>query len=114
MIVNDNVTEVDWQSVILYPFLCLNAGDDKHNGLSFHNGLKFSTYDLDQDEFRGNCASSYGCGWWYSGPGATCYRVNLNGGYSSGHFYYGALKDHKILKGSRMMFRRVYKNHILM
>ena len=29
-----------------------------------HNGVKFSTPDMDQDLSTGNCAEFYGGGWW--------------------------------------------------
>ncbi|GAB0197935.1 fibrinogen-like protein 1-like protein [Grus japonensis] len=41
---------------------------------TMHDNMKFSAKDLDQDTYSGNCASSYGGGWWYS----ACYAVRLN------------------------------------
>ncbi|XP_040441068.1 fibrinogen-like protein 1-like protein [Falco naumanni] len=38
-----------------------------------HDNMKFSTTDRDQDQYSGNCASSYG-GWWYD----RCHNVLLN------------------------------------
>ena len=48
-----------------------NAGDS----LSFHNNMKFSTMDKDQDGHHGHCAKAYQAGWWYY----RCHRSNLNG-----------------------------------
>lgn len=55
------------------------AGDagDGGQGMSFANGLKFSTYDYDNDLSPGNCAIAYLGGWWY----ANCHAVSLNGKY---------------------------------
>ena len=40
---------------------------------NFANGMKFSTYDTDNDLNSGdNCASRYGGGWWYYGCYVAC------------------------------------------
>ncbi|XP_078573060.1 uncharacterized protein LOC144859923 [Branchiostoma floridae x Branchiostoma japonicum] len=58
------------------------AGDGG-DGLSFHDGSRFSTHDQDNDDYAGvNCATSYGGrgGWWYH----ACDRANLNQLYKHG------------------------------
>eukprot|EP00794_Sanderia_malayensis_P019237 gene19237-21165_t len=50
-----------------------NAGDS----LLYHNNMKFSTYDRDNDVSGRNCAEMYKSGWWYT----RCHRSNLNGLY---------------------------------
>jgi len=52
-----------------------NIGD----GLSYHRGRKFTTYDNDNDAFsrNRNCARSNGGAWWYG----ACHHSNLNGKY---------------------------------
>ena len=48
------------------------AGGDS---LTYSNLSKFSTYDKDNDKNSGNCASSYGGGWWYN----SCAQGKLTG-----------------------------------
>ncbi|NXQ88121.1 FGL1L protein, partial [Nyctibius grandis] len=52
------------------------AGDamTSNSASTVHDNMKFSAEDRDQDTYGGNCASSYGGGWWYS----ACYSVRLN------------------------------------
>nr|XP_009508056.1 PREDICTED: LOW QUALITY PROTEIN: fibrinogen-like protein A [Phalacrocorax carbo] len=50
----------------------LTSYHSKYGGI--HDNMKFSTTDRDQDQYSGNCASSYG-GWWYD----KCQNVLLNG-----------------------------------
>ena len=45
------------------------------NLFAYHNGMKFSTLDNDNDNYSfGNCAADYEGGWWYN----KCDRINLN------------------------------------
>ncbi|XP_074475529.1 microfibril-associated glycoprotein 4-like isoform X1 [Sebastes fasciatus] len=52
------------------------AGDS----LSVHNGMKFSTFDKDQDTSDANCARHYLGAFWYVG----CHSTNPNGVYRWG------------------------------
>uniref|UniRef100_A0A8C4DSV2 Fibrinogen C-terminal domain-containing protein n=1 Tax=Dicentrarchus labrax TaxID=13489 RepID=A0A8C4DSV2_DICLA len=52
------------------------AGD----GLSYHNGQKFSTFDKDQDSSDRNCAKFFLGAFWYN----DCHRSNPNGVYRWG------------------------------
>lgn len=46
------------------------------------NGMKFSTFDNDQDRSEQSCAEVYGGGWWYN----DCQAANLNGVYYHGRY----------------------------
>ncbi|XP_061176978.1 ficolin-1-like [Saccostrea echinata] len=56
------------------------AGD----GLDYHNGMKFSTKDQDNDIGRRHCAESYHGAWWYR----SCLVSNLNGEYAQSAVFY--------------------------
>ncbi|KAH8377654.1 hypothetical protein KR093_006458, partial [Drosophila rubida] len=56
--------------------LAADAGDS----FSWHIGMKFSTYDRDNDVSVYNCALEWLSGWWFN----SCYHSNLNGLYKDG------------------------------
>ena len=44
--------------------------------LYYHNGMKFSTLDNDNDNSSSyNCAATYKSGWWHN---SRCYHININ------------------------------------
>lgn len=53
----------------------VNVGDS----LDYHNSMKFSTPDQDNDLDIGSCADQYNCGWWFN----ECYEANPNGPYTN-------------------------------
>jgi len=58
---------------------------DLSDYFTYHNAMKFSTYDQDNDASSNNCAITEGKGgWWYN----SCVYSNLNGRY----FFYGDKK----------------------
>ncbi|XP_075909119.1 uncharacterized protein LOC142905826 isoform X2 [Petromyzon marinus] len=61
------------------------AGDS----MGLHHGKPFSTYDRDNDAFRGNCAQHQKGGWWYN----ACSHANLNGVWYEGGRYTGSEQD---------------------
>ncbi|XP_067940471.1 ryncolin-1-like [Watersipora subatra] len=63
-------------------------------GLSYSNGMSFTTKDRDHDESSGNCAAEHYGGWWYK----NCMLSNPNAGYfNTGHsgIYWNSLLELK-------------------
>ncbi|XP_060666858.1 fibrinogen-like protein 1 [Drosophila nasuta] len=71
------------------------AGD----GLRFHDNMKFSTFDQDNDRSNRNCADENSSGWWFN----NCYHCNLNGPYNGGFYWYPWQRN--VLKFSQIMIR---------
>uniref|UniRef100_A0A182IXE7 Fibrinogen C-terminal domain-containing protein n=1 Tax=Anopheles atroparvus TaxID=41427 RepID=A0A182IXE7_ANOAO len=80
-------------------------------GNSFEaEGMRFSTYDYDNDKYDQNCAAVTHGGWWYK----SCGESNLNGLYLNGPtlektgIYWNTFRGYNYsLKKTRMMIRRV-------
>ncbi|XP_069102346.1 ficolin-2-like isoform X2 [Argopecten irradians] len=53
------------------------SGNATYDGMDYHDGDQFSTYDNDNDVDEGNCAVSRNGAWWYK----ACSHSNLNGPY---------------------------------
>ncbi|KAK2891377.1 hypothetical protein Q8A67_014020 [Cirrhinus molitorella] len=67
-------SEADGYKLQVSGFVNGGAGDS----LSYHNGMKFSTFDKDQDLSDQNCALKYyQGGFWYN----SCYKTNPTGHY---------------------------------
>ena len=50
------------------------------NSLAYHNGMKFSTRDNDNDNWGSNCALDWHGAWWFN----NCFFSYLNGLYGNG------------------------------
>ncbi|XP_043238898.1 microfibril-associated glycoprotein 4-like [Amphibalanus amphitrite] len=61
-------------------FVDSSYAGDAGDSLSYHNGMKFSTFDRDNNAHSGNCSSLDHGAWWYN----ACQRCNLNGVYIPG------------------------------
>ncbi|XP_034473162.1 fibrinogen C domain-containing protein 1-A-like isoform X2 [Drosophila innubila] len=62
------------------------AGDS----LSLHHGMKFTTFDHDNDIWKeGNCARQYNGAWWYQ----YCHQSHLTGRYNDNEYGKGVIWD---------------------
>ena len=52
-------------------------GWNLYNSFIYHSGMKFSTYDRDNDNYGRSCAEQFRAGWWFNG----CFKLNVNGVY---------------------------------
>ncbi|KAH9489068.1 Ficolin-1 [Bulinus truncatus] len=70
-----------------YRIECSGYSGNASDRLAYHNGMKFTTYDSDNDLDNDiNCAVQYSGAWWYR----DCYHSNLNGVWNSkGHHVKG-------------------------
>ncbi|XP_071142635.1 fibrinogen C domain-containing protein 1-A-like [Mytilus edulis] len=73
-----------------------NAGDQ----MNYHNGMKFSSTDQDNDKDSGNCVASRGP-WWHK----SCSYSALNRKFNTNMFWYGISSN--AAKSSVMMIRKL-------
>ncbi|XP_063172176.1 fibrinogen C domain-containing protein 1 [Candoia aspera] len=64
-----------------YPITIADYSGTAGDSFLKHNGMKFTTKDLDNDHSENNCAAFYHGAWWYR----NCHTSNLNGQYLKGH-----------------------------
>ncbi|CAB1451561.1 unnamed protein product [Pleuronectes platessa] len=69
-------SECNGYTLTVSGFTDKGAGDS----MTSHNGMKFSTFDRDQDTWPENCASNFMGGFWYH----SCHQANPNGVYRWG------------------------------
>ncbi|CAC5419653.1 Fibrinogen-like protein A,Ryncolin-4,Angiopoietin-related protein 7,Angiopoietin-related protein 1,Ficolin-3,Ficolin-1-B,Techylectin-5A,Ficolin-2,Ryncolin-1,Tenascin-R,Protein scabrous,Fibrinogen-like protein 1,Angiopoietin-1,Tenascin-X,Fibrinogen C domain-containing protein 1-A,Tenascin-N,Ryncolin-3,Tenascin,Fibrinogen C domain-containing protein 1,Fibrinogen gamma chain,Ryncolin-2,Fibrinogen beta chain,Angiopoietin-related protein 6,Techylectin-5B,Angiopoietin-related protein 2,Microfibril-associated gly len=74
-----------------YRLLVYNYSGNAGDSLTHHNGMKFSTFDKDNDQSGSNCADSFKGAWWYR----DCHFSNLNGKYLAGFHLSSAGEYHK-------------------
>lgn len=99
------------------------SGDSLTSIRDNHNGMRFSTYDRDNDRrIYNNCAMHFKGGWWFS----DCYDSNLNGkfypkGEHNDYFkrngiQWNSIHPHSSLKFVEMMVKPaddlIYQNEV--
>ncbi|XP_063846623.1 microfibril-associated glycoprotein 4-like [Scylla paramamosain] len=85
---------------------------DAGDSLAYHNGHPFTTHDVDNDNWSGNCAQKFRGAYWYD----DCSRSNLNGyQYEGNHtstdggIYWNQWRGHHYsLKRTSMMIRPAF------
>ncbi|XP_059175472.1 ficolin-2-like [Physella acuta] len=76
------------------------SGGNVEDSFKYHNGMKFTTIDSDNDKvYDANCAVKPGGGWWYE----KCHYVSANGKWASREFQAGI---HWNKKGSLVLLSR--------
>ncbi|XP_050782382.1 ficolin-2-like isoform X1 [Gopherus flavomarginatus] len=90
--------ETEKYKLILGAFVNGTAGDS----LTIHNHMPFTTQDCDNDQYSGNCATSFKGAWWYK----ACHWSNLNGLYLRGaHESYADGVNWKTGKGHKYSYK---------
>ena len=75
------------------------SGNASWDALAYHNGLKFTTIDRDNDlRSYGNCAAGSGGGFWWG----DCGGCRVNGARSIGRFFWQDLPGGSYLQSTRM------------
>jgi len=75
------------------------SGNAGYDALDYHNGMMFSTYDRDNDQYSSrNCAAYWGGGFWYM----SCYTCGVNVARSTGYFRWSGLPGGHHLQSTRM------------
>ena len=84
----------------LYRLDVAGYSGDAGDVLMHHNGMNFTTYDIDNDQqSQSNCAADLGGGWWFSSCGCVCFTC------LSDHSWCELPGEDKRLIVSRMMVK---------
>lgn len=96
----------------MYVIISCFSGDSLYKSMKNRtsNGVKFTTYDHDNDIYSGNCSMNFSGAWWHT----DCHLSNLNGMYLGGYHkypgdgmeWYTWKGDQYSLKTVKMMFRK--------
>ena len=78
---------------------CRYYGDAGDQLGTYHDGLAFSTYDVNPIN---NCATAYGGGWWFNDCDNCCLTC------AGGNFVWAGLPGDQALSESRMMMKIGY------
>ena len=113
----------NWPRASRYLYIFVTSIDSEHDyltiissadSLSYHNGMKFSTHDRDNDNKTSNCAVGYSGAWWYK----SCHFSNLNGKYGmndeSGIIWYHWKGYKYSLNQTEMMVRKKIRHQLWM
>ena len=57
-----------------YPLIVEGFTGVGSNHFAYHNGMKFTTLDNDNDNWGSNCAATYKDGWWFN----SCDTIDIN------------------------------------
>jgi len=74
---------------------------DAGDSLSYHNGMKFTTKDRDNDLYGINCAVHRGSAWWYN----DCHYSDLNGDFTHAVSWYHLARLYNGITFSEMKIR---------
>lgn len=105
-----NIYNLFPQIIVKCNLLGSNHYNSTGDSLDHNNGMKFTTYDRDNDESGSNCAVTFKGAWWHR----SCFYSDLNGQYgidsASGIIWYHWRGFYHSLVRAQMMVRRKIKH----
>ncbi|XP_060079384.1 angiopoietin-related protein 7-like [Ylistrum balloti] len=76
------------------------------DAMAKHDGMQFSTFDRDNDQWKWSCARASSGGWWYK----NCVHANLNGGKYNNKlwdFFYNTTQRCR-MKKTKMLMKTIF------